>query len=202
MGVMVKTMADLSREFFEEFLNEENNRNRAVSAEVGRRVNVHTSNEANRTRGTIAEVGRRINEHATNLSNSIRSRMDELHNDARTHAEELQDEAFAHEEELHEDTRDVVRAEGTATRRAIEAIGDFIQAPDLIIGIICGFIASIILWVSQKDVIVKPILDKFGNITGYEPNTVLLVFWCVLLFIVITDVVMWLVHMIRQRLQQ
>lgn len=133
---------------------------------------------------------------ASNLNRNVRTESQRT----RDHASGLASNLDSNSATRHAETQSVVRAEGDSIRRHIDAARDFLEAPDIIVGVILGIIAAIMLWNFEKDIIVKTILDEVGNVISTEPNYFLLGVLSLLLGIVVCDVAAAITHAIRRRI--
>ena len=132
---------------------------------------------------------------AHNLNSNVRTEAQQT----RDHCSGLAHNLDANSAARHAETQSAIRSEGESIRRHIDAARDFLETPDIIIGVIFGIIAAFLLWGFEKDVIVKTILDDVGNVVSTETNWFLLGVLALLLGIVVCDVVAAITHAIRRR---
>ncbi len=155
-----------------------------TSAKVGARVNAHSDRKAAEIQETTAKVGARVN-----------ARVDRRAAEIQETTAKVGKRVMDRSDENHSETRRVIRDENERTRRALR---DYMEWPEILIGLICGIIAGIGMWVAEKSVILKPVAwDKAGNVIKYGPDTFLVVVLAIVLGAFVFFCISWLVHAIR-----
>jgi len=152
------------------------------------RVNETTFNEGAKTRETVARGLARVNSNTNTRAQEIMDRSDANHRETRNHSDAN-----------HRETQRAIREEGARTRSELL---DYMEWPEIVIGLILGIIAGISMWFAEKTVILKPVQwDTAGNVLKYGPDTFLVIVLAVLFGAFVFFCVSWIVHAIRRRLR-
>ena len=158
----------------------------ATSAKVGARVNSHVDRRTAEIQETTAKVGVRVNSHTDRKAAEIQETTAKV-------GRRIVDRSDANNSE----TRRIVREEAVRTRNELR---DYLEWPEIIIGLLFGIIAGIAMWFAEKSVIIKPVQwDSAGNVLKYGPDTFLVIVLSVLLGAFVFFCVSWIVHAIRTR---